>query len=561
MCGYLIYRNLKGIGKNEESNIDNIERDLKVRGPDDKKKILHQNNTLLYFRRLSIIDLDNSANQPFEIDEFLILFNGEVYNHLELKNTFLKDQNFKTNSDTEVVIRLFIKLGVEAFKKLSGIYAITIFNKISDEIIIYRDPFGIKPLYYYRSGNKLIISSQSKIVNKIINNEIDLQSKEIFNFFGNIISNHTIYKNIYSFQQGKVYKFKKNLDLNILSLENIFDQNFFIESTNESNVRESLYHSINENFVSDVEVSVLYSSGYDSNIIVENIPEGNQLKLFTISTEFNNDKQNEIINSKKLNKFHSHTHITHNFKKEEISSLNKFFFNSMDQPTIDGLNTFLVSNLIKKNSIKVALSGVGGDEYFGSYDTFKIIPFLMAFNKIFDSFKLKNFIINILCKVNKFSKLQLLKSYETNLRNLYLIKRGVKSNAIVYKKFIEALEDKKIMNEIDEILNLDCSDFLKISLLELKFYCKDRLLRDVDWAGMANSIEIRVPFLNKDFHKNICTLNKDGKKLSKSDIIKNSNLKKILKNIKKQGFYVPYLSNNQKILNAENYSKFVLENF
>ena len=145
----------------------------------------------------------------------------------------------------------------------------------------------------------------------------------------------------------------------------------------------------------------------------------------------------------------------------------------MDQPTIDGLNTFLVSNLIKKNSIKVALSGVGGDEYFGSYDTFKIIPFLMAFNKIFDSFKLKNFIINILCKVNKFSKLQLLKSYETNLRNLYLIKRGVKSNAIVYKKFIEALEDKKIMNEIDEILNLDCSDFLKISLLELKFYCKD----------------------------------------------------------------------------------------
>ena len=120
MCGYLIYRNLKGIGKNEESNIDNIERDLKVRGPDDKKKILHQNNTLLYFRRLSIIDLDNSANQPFEIDEFLILFNGEVYNHLELKNTFLKDQNFKTNSDTEVVIRLFIKLGVEAFKKLSA---------------------------------------------------------------------------------------------------------------------------------------------------------------------------------------------------------------------------------------------------------------------------------------------------------------------------------------------------------------------------------------------------------------------------------------------------------
>ena len=136
-------------------------------------------------------------------------------------------------------------------------------------------------------------------------------------------------------------------------------------------------------------------------------------------------------------------------------------------------------------------------------------------------------------------------------------KRWLKSTC----KNPEVISLKYSPDLIDEILNLDCSDFLKISLLELKFYCKDRLLRDVDWAGMANSIEIRVPFLNKDFHKNICTLNKDGKKLSKSDIIKNSNLKKILKNIKKQGFYVPYLSNNQKILNAENYSKFVLENF
>ncbi len=563
MCGYLIYKNPHGISKNEEIKIDLAEKRLVPRGPDDKKKINYNHNTIFYFRRLSIIDLKSSANQPFEIENYYILFNGEIYNHKQLKEEYLKDQNFKTNSDTEVILRLFIKYGYDAFKKLSGIYSITIFNKKTNEFILYRDPFGIKPLYLYLNERKLIVSSLSKIINDIINDELDKKSIDIFNFFGNLLSKDTIYENIKAIIPGVVYKIDSYLKLRTITLENIYDQNFFYVSTNKEQVKESLYSAINENSVADVDISALYSSGFDSNIIVENLKNKNILKLFTISTEINNKKQNEIEKSKQLNKFHQCEHIYYNFSIKELSKLYNEFLEAMDQPTIDGFNTFIVTKLIKSNNIKVALSGIGGDEYFGTYDTFKIIPILININKFIRSKKLRNFLISILHKFSGIEKLNLIKYFEINHQNTFFIKRGISSDVEKYIKFNEALEQKNIYKEIEDILNLECSDRLKITLLELKFYCKDRLLRDVDWAGMSNSIEIRVPFLNKKFHQNICGYLQDKKNIiTKNDMIKSLKLERKLKKIKKQGFYVPYLNfqKNLKIDQLE-YSNLVLNNF
>ena len=559
MCGFLFYHSKKRIDQNTEKLIDNSERIHEPRGPDFFNKIkLEEHNSIFYFRRLSIIGLGSSSNQPLEIDGHIIMFNGEIYNYKEIKSEFLKDIDFISKSDTEVVLRLYLKYGFEFFQKLSGIYSILIFNKRNKNLIIYRDPFGIKPLYYYCKNGELIVSSQAKTINAIKKTGIDTKSAEIYKFFGNLLSINTIYNDIFSFEPGYIYFINSLNRIKKIELENIFKSDYFNFNSNKEEIKNSLYNSIKENIVSDVDISLFFSSGYDSNIIAENIPNQN-FKLFTISTELNDKYQNEIPYSKYLAKFHGQENISYEYKIKEINQLKGKFMQSMDQPTIDGLNTFLVSNLVKRSNIKVSLSGIGGDEYFGTYDTFKVIPKLLFMNKFLKNNLLKLFLNKFLNK----RKINIFLKISNTIDNIYLCKRGVSDDFNAYLKFKEILEERNIDKEINEIINSDSSDRLKITLLELKFYCKDRLLRDVDWAGMANSVEIRVPFLNKKFHKNICgfLFNKNNK-IYKDDMIKDHKLKKKLQKIKKQGFYVPYLDfqKNTKI-NQHDYNNMVLNKF
>ena len=564
MCGYLFFKSKIPITNIDEKLIDTYEVSQKNRGPDNFKKIrIIKDNLLMYFRRLSIIGVEDQSNQPMEIDNFIIMFNGEIYNYKYLKKEFLNDNKFFSSSDTEVILRLYIKYGYDIFKYLSGIYSILIYNKLSKETLIYRDPFGIKPLYYYSSNQKIIISSQSKTINKIIGKKIDQSSMKLYKFFGNLISKHTIYEDIYSFDPGKVYFIDNSYKFKIITLENIFDQNCYNYNSKIEDVENSLYSSIRENTVADVKVSLLYSSGYDSNIIAENLTE-DKINLFTISTKINKSYQNEIPNSIILSKLLKLNHKTYNYNLEEIGKLKNEFFDSMDQPTIDGLNTFLASYFIKKNNIKVALSGIGGDEYFGTYDTFKILPLFITFNKLIKNQNLNIFLKKIILKYFNKTKIDLFIKTANTLENLYFCKRSNSSSLDDFSNFINVLEDKNINNEINEIIKLECPDRLKITLLELRFYCKDRLLRDVDWASMANSIEVRVPFLNINFHKNICgyLANTKSKNILKGDLIKDNYLKKQMKKIKKQGFYVPYINFDQKnTLSQSEYSKQVLEFF
>ena len=563
MCGYLFYKTADKILINEEEKIDNAEIIQKARGPDNFKKLkIEDDNAIFYFRRLSIIGMDEKSNQPLEIENFIIMFNGEIYNYKSLKQKYLNDTKFYSKSDTEVILRLYIKYGFKIFKELSGIYSILIYDKKNKKIITYRDPFGIKPLYYLLNKKKIIISSQAKTISKIVNSDLDMNSKGVYDFLGNLISKDTIYKDIYSFEPGKIYIINDSNNIKSETLENIFDQNFFSKITNINDVKESLYNSINENLVSDVEVSLLFSSGFDSNIIAENLPD-NHYKLFTISTSMNNKKQNEIKNAQTLANFHKKKHISYEYKLNEIIELKQKFFKSMDLPTIDGLNTFLTSNLINKHNIKVALSGVGGDEYFGTYDTFKIIPNILFYNKFLKNKNLNKFIKKIILKFFNKEKIQLILNISNTLENLYFCKRAMSSDVNKFIKFQNILEERMISKEIFEIINLDCSDRLKITLLELRFYCKDRLLRDVDWASMSNSIEVRVPFLNKSFHRNICgyILNSE-KKIHKSELIKSNILKNKLKTFKKQGFYMPYIDYENRVkTNQSKYGDYVLKNF
>ena len=563
MCGYLFYKTADKILINEEEKIDNAEIIQKARGPDNFKKLkIEDDNAIFYFRRLSIIGMDEKSNQPLEIENFIIMFNGEIYNYKSLKQKYLNDTKFYSKSDTEVILRLYIKYGFKIFKELSGIYSILIYDKKNKKIITYRDPFGIKPLYYLLNKKKIIISSQAKTISKIVNSDLDMNSKGVYDFLGNLISKDTIYKDIYSFEPGKIYIINDSNNIKSETLENIFDQNFFSKITNINDVKESLYNSINENLVSDVEVSLLFSSGFDSNIIAENLPD-NHYKLFTISTSMNNKKQNEIKNAQTLANFHKKKHISYEYKLNEIIELKQKFFKSMDLPTIDGLNTFLTSNLINKHNIKVALSGVGGDEYFGTYDTFRIIPKIIFYNKFLKNKNLNKFIKKIILKFFNKEKIQLILNISNTLENLYFCKRAMSSDVNKFIKFQNILEERMISKEIFEIINLDCSDRLKITLLELRFYCKDRLLRDVDWASMSNSIEVRVPFLNKSFHRNICgyILNSE-KKIHKSELIKSNILKNKLKTFKKQGFYMPYIDYENRVkTNQSKYGDYVLRNF
>jgi asparagine synthase (glutamine-hydrolysing) len=577
--------------KNNLEKFQNVLNVLKHRGPDDEGVFINE-NIFLGQRRLAIIDLSPSGKQPMSLkckktqSKLIVNFNGEIYNYKELKRELENlGHSFFSNSDTEVILHSYEEWGNEAFSKFRGMFAIALYDENRKELILIRDRFGIKPLYYYFDENNFVFASEIKAFWSIdfIKKEIRKGAPEEFLFFGYILQPNTFYKNIFALEAGHYLKIKINNENFEIKKEKFADiKDYYLLPKEKISLeeaikktKEALLDSLKYHLVSDVEVGLFLSGGIDSTVLLYLMRELKQEKIKTVSAIFpktiydESEKINELV--KKFNTNHLELKIT---SKDFLENLDNIF-NHMDEPTIDGVNTYFVSLAAKKAGLKVVLSGLGGDELFYGYPSFfdlikinKIKPILKYLGI---GYLLKLFAGEFNIKLNKLADIINSKNleeaylvyrrifggynpkYQTAIRNIR-IHTNITNNTNKNNKYKHSDYGSNHSDDSHIRTNSYNSDYDLISLLEMSYYLKNQLLRDSDVFSMAHSIELRVPFVDSVLFEKIVPIPDEYKiknnisKFLLKEIIKDKISDKILKQ-KKQGFVVPiesWLKNEAK---------------
>lgn len=471
---------------------------LKHRGP-DSEGIFIKDGVALGHRRLSIIDLNEISNQPLHdvSKRYTIVFNGEIYNYNEIKSN-IKDYSWQTLSDTEVILASFIKWGEKCLEKLNGMFAFAIWDNVQKELFIARDRLGVKPLYYFLKNNILIFSSELKgiLASDIVNRKLNFDSVIDVLQTQSVKTPRSIIDSINQIPPGYFAKFNNDgyTHQSYWKIDN-FNLNPYKLSLDETliKIRELVSNSIKSRMVSDVPVGAFLSGGIDSSIVVGEMAKYTHLPIKTFSITFNNKDYDESKYSRLIAQKYSTNHeeflLEPKYLIEEIPN----FFQIMDTPTVDGINTYIISKIVAKTGIKVVLSGIGGDELFAGYSgfnrykNFTFYPFNF-FHK-FIKFKIPNH--------NRFSNKinSLLNQKELTLNEFYTINRAIYLNEEIYRIY-----DSPTNNSLWVNLNTSSIKSYPIlsqySIAELTNYTLDVLLKDTDQMSMASSLEIREPFFD-----------------------------------------------------------------
>jgi asparagine synthase (glutamine-hydrolysing) len=538
MCGILGQVLNQNIDKKEFINQLML---LNHRGPDDYGLFVDKNIALGH-TRLSILDLSSLGHQPMisNNDNYIIIYNGEIYNFEEIRvDLRSKGYDFESDSDTEVILNGFIEYKEKIVNRLNGMFAFSILDKKSGELFLARDRSGMKPLYYINSNDCFFFSSEIRAL-KNSSSRLNLDAKILFLLLGSIPEPLTIYNDIYSFPAGS-YAYYSDKNLKITKYDSYKYEPKIIKPYNEviKDVRELLDKSVERHLISDAPIGTFLSGGLDSSAITA-IASKYKNDLRTLSLVFNEkDFSEEYYQDLVVDKY-STNHTKYLIDEKLFLASIDTFIDSMDQPTIDGINTFFVSKAAKESGLKAVLSGVGGDEIFYGYPSFLNAKKLNTLSRV------PSFIVKALKFSHKYKKLELLK-IENDLL-FYLPTRAVFtpteiSNILkidveyIYKIIVRLWEETNT-------LHIEAIDD-KVSFFELNMYMKNQLLRDTDIFGMANSLEIRVPFLDKelvDYVLRISPKDKFDKNINK--IILADAVKSILPNEvidrPKMGFTLPF---------------------
>ena len=553
MCGFLITCD----NNNQIDRFNRSFNQIRSRGPDGSRIEQHKNILKMGFHRLSIIDDHERSMQPYFYKNNILLYNGEFYNYENIKKKIQHNHKieFHTKSDTEVFLQNILINGIKGYEDIIGMFAFSIFDKSKNVIKFGRDNFGIKPLYYYFDHKSLIISSSLKSVNIIAQQKINNFNLINFNKYGFTYGDETIYQNINECRPGVEY----TIDLNMKTLNT---KSFFnlrnIISNQKNNYMNNDINFFRENIklhlVSDVKSCVLKSNGIDSNLIAY---YKNEIQKKDEYIYFDKNKINFKIKNSEQN-FKSV-----NLSEDEYQNYFQEYLDSLEYPTIDGFNTYLITKISNQNKYKVCLSGLGLDEIFDGYG----INNKLRLAKIFNSF---NIFKKLPYKPNNIKIDKLMSCANCNdLLDYYLEVRKISTQKNLNKKFdtkeIENHKSKLKTLILENLTITDISAYKKIDLIKLfefEFYLKNQLLKDSDFFSMLNSVELRVPFIEKRFIENIS--NNNPKNLGKRKFLF-LNYKSILDNLniekQKEGFVAHNFNKLREINNFENIINIVNKKF
>lgn len=496
MCGIVGFLNEE---KNKPIIIKRMTDRIIHRGPDEEGYYIDENIALGH-RRLAIIDIDNGKQPMFSKDNNLVVvFNGEIYNYRELKKELEKlGYKFRTNSDTEVLLYGYEEWKEELPKKLRGMFAFSIWDKKNKNLFCARDHFGIKPFYYYQRDKTFMFASEIKAFlehpdfEKILNKDL-IGPYLSFSFTP---TNETLFKGVYVLEPGTSLNFKDNK----ITVKKYYELDFKEKNGDYKQIvdkiEEVIDDSVKHHMISDVEVGAFLSSGVDSSYIVS-LARPN--KTYTIGYELN--KYSEIEYAKALTKELSIENISTKITKEEYMKTVPKILYYMDEPSCDpsAISLYFVSKEAVKD-VKVVMSGEGADEFFGGYNTYREEVDLKLYNKI--PFKIRHILANIFGKLPEFRG-----------RNL-IVRRGMslEEEYIGVNKIYSEKERKKIINCKDTIKNQDITksifdkfksnnNIIKMQAIDIRYWLTKDILLKADKMTMANSIESRIPFVDKEVFK------------------------------------------------------------
>ena len=541
---------------------------LEKRGPDQLGYWCDETSGIaLSHRRLSIIDLSTKANQPMVSfnKRYIIVFNGEIYN-FKIIRSYLKEKiQFKTNSDTEVLLELISSVGPKkAINLLNGIFAFAVWDKKKRKLFVCRDRVGVKPVYTYYDGVNFAFASELKALKKLpwINLELDKKSISSYVRLNYIPSPYSIFKNVSKLSPGSFLEIdlKKSLKKKkYWKILDIIEKKKFASSNDTFHIIEN---AVKNQMVSDVPVGVFLSGGVDSSIIAALAQKNSKKSINSFTIGFKDDQFNEARFAKKVSRIlgTNHNEVFFNFKN--LADLIDLIPIVYDEPFADSsqLPTLLLSQITKKK-VTVALSGDGGDEMFAGYYRYFLVEKYQKY--IFKQpllFKLLlRKIINLIPKKlwdnlgallpNNYGgkqfgdKLLKLSSLLTNKDETSFQQRII-SNCNDLSDLLYEKEEKKVDYFDKKYETLFKDTTFRMQVLDFLIYLPDDILTKVDRASMNNSLEVRVPFLDNHVIEHAFSLEKKNKiKGSEGKII----LKKILKNFlpdslinrPKMGFGIP----------------------
>ena len=515
MCGIngsLIYKE-----KALLENINSMNNLIIHRGPDDDGVFTEVNkeySIALGMRRLSIIDLSNGTQPMYSDDKkVIIVFNGEIYNYKGLK-TKLESKNivFNTNSDTEVILKMYLEYGVDSFSELDGMFAFSIYDKRVNKVFITRDFFGEKPLYYSNVNGQFIWGSELKSVKSQLNYFPGISKKGLELFFSltYIPAPYTIYEGVAKLEPNSYIEYsiaEKNLSIhqihNKTAKEDLKFDGTFEEAKQKT--KELVEESVNTRSVSDVPIGTFLSGGVDSSVVSHCLAKNTTSKINTFSIGFEKKSFDETDKSRVVAKLINSNH--HEFiinEKSLFSNLDDILEN-FDEPFADAsaLPTFLVSKKTSEH-VKVALTGDGGDEVFGGYNKYYINNINKNFTKFFPE------------KGHQLVKKgisPLLKTKDDNRGIRFKIKKAIDSIdyhnnfywniiSLGFKEYeINQLlkqESSAIFEYYKKELNLNKSESLAdLRMIDKHLSLEGDMLVKVDRTSMLTSLECRAPFLNK----------------------------------------------------------------
>ncbi len=508
MCGIAGLLSAGNSQEQLESLIQRMQSVLQHRGPDDQGIYISTDwQAAFAHTRLSILDLTPSGHQPMSTADgrYWITFNGEIYNFQELRHSLISQgEEFQSHTDTEVILKLYQRLGADCVNQFRGMFAFAIWDDLEKTCFLARDPLGIKPLYYYVAGSTLVFASELRAILATGLPTKTLSREGLYGYLvsGSVPEPHTLIEGIHCLAAGHWLRWQSG---NITQSQ-YWQINFTPEAIAlpeaVQKVRYALIDSIKHHFVSDVPVGIFLSGGIDSTAVVALASQTQTNQLRTYSIAFEEQDWNEgKISSKVAHQFgtdHTEYTLTASLGRELFPQ----YLAAIDQPSIDGFNTFCVSQVAHQDGTKVVLSGLGGDEFFGGYKSFQKVPQMVRASSRFQALHpIRTGVGMGLERWGNSPQAKRLGDFLQQAPNsaaAYRSFRGIFSHgeaSVIAKRYLSdrALPMRSQSNPFPNLSSLED----EVSLLEISGYMRNQLLRDSDVMSMAWGLELRVPLVDR----------------------------------------------------------------
>ena len=517
MCGIAGWLETRATGAAELAPLSAMLREMRPRGPDDNGtaeiRTREGGRLLLGACRLAILDLSAAGHQPMrdETTGNWLAYNGETFNFRELRAE-LESRNctFRSNCDTEVLLLGYRVWGEGVVQRLRGMFAFALWDEREQKLLLVRDRLGIKPLYFTRSSHQLAFASELRALleSGLVARELDPAGLDSYLKFGAVQEPATIARGIEMLPAGHLLRrWRGEIEIEgywNLPTETISNGHAKQRQRAIADVHATLDEAVRMRLVSDVPLGVFLSSGLDSSVVAALARQASpDLRTFTITFEEEKHAEGKLARriAQHLGTRHSEATLSQNSILPELPQA----LAAMDQPTVDGVNAFFVSKLTKQAGVTVALSGLGGDELFAGYRSFRVVPQMERLNQWTPQWS-RQFAASLLNskflglrrdrKLGEFLRREDGYAFPFFIARLVLTPRRVAQ--LLQPDWLLGIDHSVYRSQWQEAVHqiAACDPVNRVAYLELSTYLRNMLLRDTDCMSMAHSLEVRVPLID-----------------------------------------------------------------